>query len=270
MNNQIHSQGSQRLSTSVSLYFFYCHFHFIVKPTLVNLLLLFFLNAYLLTFPEVEPPVQDISPQAEFRIFSFSWRNQLLQGVLPHWSCSSLVNCSFQSWIIYFESPHTLWWYFTQPRTTAYPFEICGQAVRKTRSAIMCKECSVWFYQACSYIKNFNFKTLEKHPSYVRSCCNCGLTSFSSSMFSSGIVTSNRFDTLSDFPSSSPWNPTGTQATSTYLFRLGFPLHLSSPSHQKTEQKKRDIMDNIKPISIFIPVRIAKVIYGPWRTFYGP
>ena len=136
--------------------------------------------------------------------------------------------------------------------------------------AIMCKECSVWFYQACSYIKNFNFKTLEKHPSYFRSCCNCGLTSFSSSMFSSGIVTSNRFDTLSDFPSSSPWNPTGTQATSTYLFRLGFPLHLSSPSHQKTEQKKRDIMDNIKPISIFIPVRIAKVIYGPWRTFYGP
>ena len=136
--------------------------------------------------------------------------------------------------------------------------------------AIMCKECSVWFYQACSYIKNFNFKTLEKHPSYVRSCCNCGLTSFSSSMFSSGIVTSNRFDTLSDFPSSSPWNPTCTQATSTYLFRLGFPLHLSSSSHQKTEQKKRDIMDNIKPISIFIPVRIAKVIYGPWRTFYGP
>ena len=152
MNNQIHSQGSQRLSTSVSLYFFYCHFHFIVKPTLLNLLLSFFLNAYLLTFPEVEPPVQDISAQAEFRIFSFSWRNKLLQGVLPHWSCSSLVNCSFQSWIIYFESPHTLWWYFTQPRTTAYPFEICGQAVRKTRSAIMCKECSVWFYQACSYI----------------------------------------------------------------------------------------------------------------------
>ena len=76
MNNQIHSQGSQRLSTSVSLYFFYCHFQFIVKPTLVNLLLLFFLNAYLLTFPEVEPPVQDISPQAEFRIFSFSWRNK--------------------------------------------------------------------------------------------------------------------------------------------------------------------------------------------------
>ena len=37
----------------------------------------------------------------------------------------------------------------------------------------MCKERSVWFYQACSYIKDFNFKTLEKHPSYVRSCCNC-------------------------------------------------------------------------------------------------
>ena len=153
------------------------------------------------------------------------------------------------------------------PGPLRYPFEICGQAVRKTRNAITCKECSVWFYQACSYIKNFNFKTLEKHPSYVRSCCNCGLTSFSSSMFPSGIVTSNRFDTLSDLPSSSPWNPTGTQATSTYLFRLGFPLQLSSPSHQKTELKKRDIMDNIKPITIFIPVRIAKVIYGPWRTF---
>ena len=125
------------------------------------------------------------------------------------------------------------------PGPLRYPCEICGQPVRKTRSA-MCKECSVWFYQACSYIKNFNFKTLEKHPSYVRSCCNCGLTSFSSSMFSSGIVTSNRFDTLSDFPSSSPWNPTGTQATSTYLSRLCFPLHLSSPSHQKTEQKNSD------------------------------
>ena len=104
----------------------------------------------------------------------------------------------------------------------------------------MCKECSVCFYQACLYVKDFNFKTLEKHPSYVRSCCNCGLTSFSSSMFSSGIVTSNRSDTLSDLPSSSPWNPTGTQATSTYLSRRCFPLHLSSPSHQKTEQKKSD------------------------------
>ena len=42
-NNQIHSQGSQRLSTSVSLYCSYCHFHFIINPTLVNLLLFFFL-----------------------------------------------------------------------------------------------------------------------------------------------------------------------------------------------------------------------------------
>ena len=105
------------------------------------------------------------------------------------------------------------------PGPLRYPCEKCGQAVRKSRRAIMCKECSVWFYQAGSYIKKFNFKTLEKHPSYVRSCCNCGLTSFSASMFSSGIVTSNRFDTLSDLPSSSPWNPTGTQATSAYLFR---------------------------------------------------
>ena len=115
-----------------------------------------------------------------------------------------------------------------------------SQAVRKTQRAIMCKECLVWFYQVCSYIKDFNFKTLEKHPSYIRPCCNCGLTSFSSSMFSSGIATSNRFDTLPDLPSSSPWNPTGTQATSSYLFPLGFPLHLSSPSRQKTEQKKSD------------------------------
>ena len=45
------------------------------------------------------------------------------------------------------------------------------------------------------------------------------------------------FNTLSDLPSSSRWNPTGTQATSTYFSHLGFPLHLSSPSHQKTEQK---------------------------------
>ena len=65
------------------------------------------------------------------------------------------------------------------PGPLRYPCEICGQAVRKTQRAIMCKECSVWFYQACSYIKDFNFKTLEKHPLYVRPCCNCGLTSFS-------------------------------------------------------------------------------------------
>ena len=144
------------------------------------------------------------------------------------------------------------------PGPLRYSCEICGQAVRKTWRVIMCKECSVCFYQACLYVKDFNFKTLEKHPSYVRSCCNCGLTSFSSSMFSSGIVTSNRFDTLSDFPSSSTWNPTGTQATSTYLSRLGFPPHLSSPSHQKTEQKKSDTMDNIKPISNFIPYESQK------------
>ena len=150
--------------------------------------------------------------------------------------------------------------------STQDPYDIhakyCGQAVRKTQRAIMCKECSVWFYQACSYIKDFNFKTLEKHPSYVRPCCNCGLKSFSSSMFSSGIATSNRFDTLPGLPSSSPWNPTGKQATSSYLFPLGFPLHLSSPSRQKTEQKKSDMMDNIRPISIY-SLRISKVIYGP-------
>ena len=94
-NNQILSQGSQLLSTSVSLYCLYCHFHFIINPTLVNVLLFFFLMLTFLTFPEVEQPVQDISPQAEFRMFSFSWRIKLLQGVHPHWSGSSLVNCSF-------------------------------------------------------------------------------------------------------------------------------------------------------------------------------
>ena len=152
------------------------------------------------------------------------------------------------------------------PGPLRYPGEICGQAVRKTQRAIMCKECSVWFYHACSYIKDFNFKTVEKHPSYIRPCCNCGLTSFSSSMFSSGIATSNRFDTLPGLSSSSPWNPTGTQATSSYLFPLGFPLHLSSPSRQKTEQKKSGMMDNIKPIKHLYSVRISKQICKGTRS----
>ena len=243
-NNQIHSQGSQRLSTSVSLYCSYCHFHFIINPTLARksasiffLMLIFWrlLNSnrqskiYLHKFHKLN--LEFSASRDDINFYRAYFRTAAAPVLSTFPSNHGFVTLS----LLILSCDISL-----NPGPLRYPGEICGQAVRKTQRAIMCKECSVWFYQACSYIKDFNFKTLEKHPSYIRPCCNCGLTSFSSSMFSSGIATSNRFDTLSDFPSSSPWNPTGTQATSTYLFRLVFPLHLSSPSRQKTEQKKSD------------------------------
>ena len=53
--------------------------------------------------------------------------------------------------------------------------------------------------------------------------------------------------------------PLETQQDTTYLSRLCFPLHFSSPSHQKTEHaKEKWSMDNIKPISIFIPYESQK------------
>ena len=190
----------------MSLYCFYCHFHSIVKPTLVNLLLFFFfLNA--ITFRRFLKSNHQSKIYLHKLNLEFSasrgeinfHRAYFRIGAAPVLSTVPSNHGLFTLSLLILSGDISL-----NPGPLRYPCEICGQAVGKTRRAIMCKECSVWFYQACSYIKDFNFKTLEKHPSYVRSCCNCGLKSFSSSMFSSGIVTSNRFDTLSDLPSSSP------------------------------------------------------------------
>ena len=132
------------------------------------------------------------------------------------------------------------------PGPIRYQCGICGKAVRENQQATECEECEVWFHQAYLDINDSNFKILEEHPSYVWLCCNCGLPSFSSSLFLSDITTSNWFDTLSDLTSSSSGNPPVAQAMSS----LGSPLQSSSPSHPKTKQKKKVMRDNIKLINI--------------------
>ena len=118
------------------------------------------------------------------------------------------------------------------PGPTKNPCGVCTKRVRSNLRAIECEECYSWYHKQCLGINNAVFKALENHTSYVWTCCNCGLPSFSSSFFLSDIDSRNRFEVLSDLTSSE----NGSEPD----FTIGSPLHSSSPARPSAKKSKAD------------------------------
>ena len=77
-----------------------------------------------------------------------------------------------------------------------FPCKICNLECDWSKSAVQCEKCEIWYHANCMYMNSHVYRALEDSDvSWI--CCQCGMPSFSSSLFSSrSTVLSNSFSTL--------------------------------------------------------------------------
>ena len=107
-------------------------------------------------------------------------------------------------------------------RKIKFPCGICNKACTKFQPSVACDHCNVWFHKKCIQMNTLNFNSLKNISWY---CCNCGLPSFSSELFSdsNSISTSNSFSSLD---SSFDFSPNSEN------FKTSTPLPNSKLKHQ--------------------------------------
>ena len=78
----------------------------------------------------------------------------------------------------------------------------CAKPVKSNQKAVQCDYCDRWHHAQCCNINNLVYGALA-YSSCMWICCDCGLPSFSSSLFdsSSETLTSNYFSPLDDITS---------------------------------------------------------------------
>jgi hypothetical protein len=81
------------------------------------------------------------------------------------------------------------------PRKPKYPCVVCSAAVKSSDPAVCCDQCGMWLHNRCSGLSPHMYE-LMKHTSGTWICPSCGMPSFSSSLFSASIDTSNSFNVL--------------------------------------------------------------------------
>ena len=81
------------------------------------------------------------------------------------------------------------------PRKPKYPCGVCSAAVKSSDPAVCCDQCGMWLHNRCSGLSPHMYE-LMKHTSGTWICPSCGMPSFSSSLFSASIDTSNSFNVL--------------------------------------------------------------------------
>ena len=80
-----------------------------------------------------------------------------------------------------------------------HPCAVCAKPVKSNQKAIQCDYCDRWHHARCCNINNLVYDALA-NSSCMWICCDCGLPSFSSSLFDSRseILSSNFFSPLDD------------------------------------------------------------------------
>jgi hypothetical protein len=113
-----------------------------------------------------------------------------------------------------------------------YPCGVCSKQVGWNKPAIACDECSTWFHKGCLQMPNNIFQALST-PNASWICCNCGMPTFTTSLFDSfDISTSNNYDTLANNPSALDDSMALLQSEGP-----GPPLLTSSPRQQRGRRK---------------------------------
>ena len=83
-----------------------------------------------------------------------------------------------------------------------YPCGVCNKPVRSNQNSLQCDYCELWFHSRCC-VNDYIYVSLA-NSSCLWICCDCGLPSFSSSLFGylSDIETFNRFFSANGLSSS--------------------------------------------------------------------
>ena len=103
------------------------------------------------------------------------------------------------------------------PRTIKYPSGVCKKAVRWNQDAVKCDQCDTWYHITCMQMNPITYQYLANHSDTTWICCQCGMPSFSSSLFNTTLVDLPNYFTSLNFNSASPTpvNPPNPVHTST-------------------------------------------------------
>ena len=108
------------------------------------------------------------------------------------------------------------------PRAPKYPCGVCCKAVNWGQDAVKCDEGDAWYHVPCMNMNPSFYHILQDHSNITWLCCQCGMPSFSSSLFNTTpIDLSNSFSVLSI--SSRP-------PSSTCISSPPRPIHASTPN----------------------------------------
>lgn len=126
------------------------------------------------------------------------------------------------------------------PRKVKYPCQICHKAVKWGQKGIECEQCCEWLHASCLEMNDQIYNALSEHPSYVWTCCNCGIPNFSTTFFESllDFDSSNSFCILDGISTTSTCN---ASVTSIPELVHGEPIHSSSPTsaHPSTRPRSK-------------------------------
>ena len=136
----------------------------------------------------------------------------------------------------------------SNPGPPKYPCGVCSKAVGWNRPAIACDSCDTWYHKDCIQMSSCIYNTLA-NSSVSWICCNCGMPSFSSSLFDSILApTENPFETLSSESNTSIITPNSPP---------GPPLTQSSPIRSRSGHNLKDSR-LLKVITVNIQSILAK------------
>ena len=113
---------------------------------------------------------------------------------------------------------------------TKYPCGTCEKAVNWNRPAIACDACNKWYHKSCINMASNIFNIMANNDDSW-TCCNCGLPSFSSSLFNTTVI--GETSSLTSLESSTASSP-------------GIPLHSSSPEHRRSKPRNLDKQSHTK------------------------
>ena len=136
-----------------------------------------------------------------------------------------------------------------------YPCGVCNKRVGWNVSAIACDDCKTWFHRNCLYMPSVIHKALS-NPDASWVCCNCGVPSFSDSLFESQrpqeVSSKDKTSLLNSIDISS------NSSNSPDCDDPGSPILASSP-HQIDNCTSRKKTGNIRILVVNIQSVMAKL-----------
>ena len=129
------------------------------------------------------------------------------------------------------------------PGTPIYPCGVCRKAVKWGQDAVRCDHCETWYHITCMHMNHTAYQILADNSNTSWICCQCGMPSFSSSLFNTTPVDlSNAFSSFNS-NSSSP-------------LTINSPLH---PLHTSTPNHPNRTRQTIRPKAFSGPLRIVNI-----------
>ena len=113
-----------------------------------------------------------------------------------------------------------------------YPCGVCNKAVRRNQKGIQCDHCDLWYHTKCCSIGDKMYQILA-NSSCTWMCVDCGLPSFSDSLFETSLDSFNSFSSLEILSQ-----------------ELSQQSSFTTPSNDKSKEKKRSNKNTLTKLKV--------------------